>query len=130
MPFYASAIFSTGTFITQLAVGTDLRRSFILIVVALFVIVPFSQDMPGRTGKGVIVRVIDKGFLWKDVLLTTRSPLCLFQGIKMSLYSEIMAGKIIFSGPVFAVCHNDFSFSASIIIIMGDAGSFVSLLNR
>ena len=87
------------------------------MVVALFVILPFSQDLPGRTGKGVIVSIIDKIFLGENPFLASLTPRGNLQRIKMSLYLEIMASQIIFSGPVLAICHNDFSFSASIFMM-------------
>ena len=66
-----SAIFGSGTFLPQLTVSTKFRRGLVFIVVTPFVIMPFLQGVPGWAAKGVSARVIGKGLLREDSLLST-----------------------------------------------------------
>ena len=70
MSFYGSAGLRAGTLRSELTGGTGSSERLVLIMVALFIVMPPFQDFACRTGKGVGGSVIGEGVFRKDPLIS------------------------------------------------------------
>ena len=68
MSFYGSAGLGAGTLSSELTGGTGSSGSLVLILVALFIVMPSFQNLACRTGKGVGGSVIGEGLFREDSL--------------------------------------------------------------